>query len=46
MSPFAVVAVLLLTLLFVLLSTVDILFGQSDMDSFDPPPQVKTKTAS
>ena len=46
MSPFAVVAVLLLTLLFVLLGTVNVVFGRTDLDSLEIPAQGKTKTAS
>jgi hypothetical protein len=46
MSPFAVVAVLLLTVLFVLLAMVNVVFGRVDFDSFEKPAQAKTKTAS
>jgi hypothetical protein len=46
MSPFSVVAVLLLTLLFVLLGTINLVFGGPDADSFEKAAQAKTKTAS
>ncbi len=45
MSPFAVVVVLLLSLLFVLLGLVNVAFNQADVDSFETPSQAKTKTA-
>ena len=43
MSPFAIVVVLILTVLFVVLSIIPLLPGQSDKDSSPCSPNVKTK---
>ena len=45
MSPFAIAVILILTILFALLSLAPVLFGSSDMDSFDPTSKPKTKAA-
>jgi hypothetical protein len=45
MSPFAIAVILILTVLFALLSLTPVLFGQSDVDTFDPSPKAKTKAA-
>jgi hypothetical protein len=45
MSPFAIAVILILTVLFALLSLTPVLFGPSDVDSFDPSPKSKTKAA-
>jgi hypothetical protein len=45
MSPFAIAAILILSFLFAVLSFAPVLFGSSDVDSFDAPQQSKTKPA-
>jgi hypothetical protein len=45
MSPFTIVVVLFLTILFAVLSFIPVLFGNPDMDSFEPNQQIKPKTA-
>jgi len=46
MSPFAAVAVLFLTILFVVLGIVNVAFGRADAEPFETPVHAKTKTAS
>jgi hypothetical protein len=45
MSPFAVVAVLLLSLLFFLLGVINVAFGGAEADSLESPAQPRTKAA-
>ncbi len=45
MSPFPIVVVLILTVLFIVLSVIPLLPGQSDMDSSRRSPGAKTKAA-
>jgi hypothetical protein len=45
MSPFTIVVVLFLTVLFIVLSVIPLLPGQSDMDSSDRTPRARTKTS-
>ncbi len=42
MSPFTAVVVFVLTVLFVLISTVHLLFKQTDVDPVYPPQETKT----
>ncbi len=45
MSPFTITVVLILTLLFVILSIIPLLPGQTDIDSPRRSPRTKTKTS-
>jgi hypothetical protein len=45
MSPFTVVVILLLTVLFIVLSLIPFMSGDQDMDSFEHPVQPQAKTA-
>lgn len=42
MSPFTLVVVFVLTVLFVLISTAHLLFNQTDVDAVYPPQETKT----
>jgi hypothetical protein len=44
MSPFTIVVILILTVLFIVLSVIPLLPGQSDMDSSQRSSGAKTKT--
>ena len=45
MSPYAIVVVLILTVLFFVLSLVPVVTEESDVDSFDSRPKTQPKTA-
>ncbi len=45
MSPFTIIVILILTLLFIILSVIPLMTGQSDLDYSHRPPRAKTKTS-
>jgi hypothetical protein len=45
MSPFTIIVILILTILFIVLSVIPLLPGQSDLESFRRSPTAKTKTS-
>jgi hypothetical protein len=45
MSPFTIIVILILTILFIVLSVIPLLPGQSDLESSRRSPTAKTKTS-